>query len=374
MVGLDVLLGGKPLHLPVTPQIMIDESYIVLPPANTVLGIGGVADPTTDLLEACRKARRAGYTLAVTHHPAQPPAPGLMELADMVRIDMQPLEGAPDGADLALPTGHTAWPPDNCRALIEQTTGHGVTLMACGIETQDDFQRAVRIGFDRVQGAFFQKPERIAGRPLTGANAIRMELLAELGKAELDFERIETVIKRDTALCYTLLKYLNSAALGIRNRITSIHQALVLLGERPLRRWGALVAITAMSSDKPAELLVTSLVRARFCERLGRMHGLDEHGLDLFLIGLLSSLDALLDMPMEQALASLPVNEPVREVLLGHHDGPLSRVYALTSASERGAWGTVSGLCAQMNIVHHEVVMLYYDTLRWVHGLYRSAA
>ena len=344
------------MFLNITAQVLLDESYIVLPADQTVLELEADAVDAADaqaLLDACGKARRGGYMLALDNfqHGTEP-CP-LLEVADVIKIDYSR-------------TGY-----DACRALLERMRGREVAMLASRIESNRAFEQAVELGFDYIQGFFFCQPEMICSRTIDGADTIRMRFLAELARPELDFEQIEAVIKSDTVLTYSLLKYLNSPACGIRNRVTSIHQALVLLGERPLRRWGALVAVAAMSGNKPGELLITSLVRAHFCESLAPMCGLQERSLDLFLIGLLSTLDAITDIPMAQALMALPLDDEVRQVLLGDHAGPLGHVYALAHASERGAWGTAGAVCGRLHLVQHEVVKLYYDSLRWVHDLFR---
>ena len=114
----------------------------------------------------------------------------------------------------------------------------------------------------------------------------------------LDLGRIEEIIKGDIALSCGLLRYLNSAALGLGHRIDSIRQAIVMLGDKQLRRWGALVSISALGQSKPHQLLITSLVRARFCEHLADILNLQDRALDMYLVGLLSTMDAVLDMPM----------------------------------------------------------------------------
>src|SRR5690606_15450542 len=108
---------------------------------------------------------------------------------------------------------------------------------------------------------------------LLSNQAVCLHLLAELAKPTLDLARIEAVVKSDVALSFALLRYLNSAAMGLGHRIDSIRQALVMLGERPLRRWGFLASIHALGKGKPHQLLLTALVRARFCEQLAERLG-----------------------------------------------------------------------------------------------------
>ena len=145
----------------------------------------------------------------------------------------------------------------------------------------------------------------------------------------------------------------------------SVGQALGLVGERALRKWGALVMKTGVYSKKPSELLVTSLVRANFCEAIAIRQNLPQHQLDMFLIGLLSSVDAVLNMPMAQILEQTCVSDAVRQVLLNDPAAPkeLTRMYALAFACERGAWGTVVKASAGLRLTQGDIATVYYNAL-----------
>ena len=131
------------------------------------------------------------------------------------------------------------------------------------------------------------KPKIIEGRDIAGSKHKYLLFLREVHSPELDYNRLETLIKSDSSLSVKLLRYLNSAGMGVREKISSIKQALVLLGEKPLRKWASLVAMTCLGEDKPSELVRLSLARAEFCELLGDDLRMVGRGLDLFLLGLL---------------------------------------------------------------------------------------
>jgi EAL and modified HD-GYP domain-containing signal transduction protein len=197
-----------------------------------------------------------------------------------------------------------------------------------------------------------------------------MRLLTALGQAEIDFSDVESIIKSDAVLASSLLKYLNSAALGMRQSITSIRHALTLLGERPLRKWGTLVAFAGMCDGKPHELLVASLVRAHFCEGVASAIGQEVQAIDYFLVGLLSTIDAVTDRPMPDALASVSVSEAVRRTLLDDGESSLGCTLALVRACEIGAWASVIRLGSELGLTHRDVAARYYETLKATHAFF----
>jgi EAL and modified HD-GYP domain-containing signal transduction protein len=138
----------------------------------------------------------------------------------------------------------------------------------------------------------------------------------------------------------------------------------VLLGVRPLRKWASLMALSSLRSDKPLELLITCLIRARFCELLGAQAGITDRELDLFLVGLLSTIDALIDRPMESVLAAMRMNDDVKNTLLGK-PSPLSDVYKLVVAYERGRWDEVGTLSQQLKLCGESLTKAYRSALTW---------
>ena len=161
-----------------------------------------------------------------------------------------------------------------------------------------------------------------------------------------------------------MLKFLNSAAFGWRSRVTSLKHALVLLGEGPFRRWASLLAIIGMTDDRPHELALVSLARARFAELLCPAAKLVGRELDAFLVGLLSALDVMVGRPLPELLAEIAVSPEIDAALL-RQDTPLGRVRALALAYESANWSEVSSLAAQLRIPEDVLPDLARQALDW---------
>ena len=208
----------------------------------------------------------------------------------------------------------------------------------------------------------------VTGKDVTPVKANLVRLIQEVNRPELDFDALEALIKREVALSVKLLRYLHSAGFGWRHEVSTISQALRVLGERPTRKWASLVALTLIGEDKPVELVVTSLVRAQFCEELGAEGALPETVADLFLTGLLSTLDALLDRPLEQVLEQMAVSDDIRHALLGG-DNHLADTLGLAVAYDRADWERVELLARKIAFPESRVPEAYRRAVEWVYRI-----
>ena len=170
--------------------------------------------------------------------------------------------------------------------------------------------------------------------PAYNRNCVRF--IAELNCPELDLDRLGAIIKQEVALAVKLLRYLNSAGFGWRHEVTSIKHALRVLGERAARKWCSLMALTVLGEERPSQLVVSSLVRAQFADQVGMEGGPRSRGVDLFLTGMLSTLDVLIGRPMEEALSQIPVSQEIRDTLLGRTT-TLSPTWATTRQQDNKA-------------------------------------
>jgi len=344
----DTLVGGKKAFVNVTRRVLCDALYAVLPPRQTVIELleNVAADPET--LAAVRAARAGGYQIALDDFVARPELAPLVPLAHVLKVDF------------------LATAPEERRRIREDTRGTKIALLAEKVETAAEFRDGQAMGYTLFQGYFFQRPEIISREDIPPSKLTYVRFLRELQAPELDYERIERVIKHDLSLSVKLLKFLNSAAFGWRSRVTSLKHALVLLGERPFRKWASLIAVVGMTDDRPPELALVSLARARFAEQLcaqgaGALAGRE---LDAFLIGLLSSLDAMVGRPLAELLAEIKVSPDIDAAIL-RADTPLGMLRALVVAYEVGAWAEVAALAARLRVPEDALPEIARQSLEW---------
>ena len=348
--GLDALVATKQAYVNVSPRVLTDCLYACLPPTRLVLELLETLHPDAVTLAACSAAKAAGYTLALDDFADQPELAPFVPLVDIIKVDFRV-------ADQAV------------RAQIAQRfAGSDVKLLAEKIETEADFATARDLGYVYFQGFFFCRPEMVSRHDIPGSKLVYLQFLTELNRPELDFGRLERVIKQDVGLSVKLLRYLKAAAFGWRAEITSIKQALALLGERPFRRWASVLTLAALSSDRPAELLTTCLTRARFCELLAPATRFTGRELDLFLVALFSLMDAIVGRPLEELLTDVAL--PVDLVNALNPAGKPSRirdVLALVVAYERAAWHDVDTLASKLQLSDAigKLPALYQEAVAW---------
>jgi c-di-GMP-related signal transduction protein len=317
---------------------------MLLPSTTTVVEVLESVPADPDVLAACRSLKEAGYMIALDDYVAHDPREALAEIADIIKVEML-LTTEPQRATLIKQFG-----PGRCRMLAEK------------IETQGDFVRARDQGFVYFQGYFFRRPEMMNTRDLPAYQLNYLRMLQAVSRPELDVGGLEKLVKAEASVCYRLLRYLNSAIFEFQNEIHSVRHALSILGDRDVRRWVRLVAAVGAGQEKTSDLVLSALVRGRFGELLAPRvpHGES----DLFLLGLLSLIDAMLEMPMAEVLEKIPLDHATKAVLLGQ-PSVLPPVFQLKLAHESGEWEAAAELSGTLHLDSEDVAGFYWQAQRW---------
>jgi c-di-GMP-related signal transduction protein len=336
-----------------TRDLLLNGVAALLPNKSTVIEILEDIEPDETLLKACRELKKAGYTLALDdytiHNEAQR---SLLELADIVKVDFMQST------------------PEESRAIVQKFGNGRGKFLAEKVETLDEFKSALSMGYSFFQGYFFSKPVIVPGKAIPGYKLNYMRMLQETNRRELDFRALERVIKQDMTLCYTLLKYINSAYFGLRDEITSLLSAIVLLGEKEMRRWASLVLFTLMGVDKPPEVVLRSLIRGQMCELLAADLGLKGHESELFLMGLFSMLDVLIGRPLAEILEGMNLTNEVKGALLGQENS-YKDLYDLIVSYESGDWDTCFQKASRLSLDPKSIPETYLKAVDWADEIVR---
>jgi EAL and modified HD-GYP domain-containing signal transduction protein len=233
-----------------------------------------------------------------------------------------------------------------------------VKLLAEKVETQEDYAYCKELGFDYFQGYFFCRPNIVKGRHTPSSKLTIMRLLAKINEPNLDFKDLEKLIIHDVSLSYRILRYINSALYSLSNKVESIHRAITLLGLKAIRSWITILAMSKID-DKPYELMMVALSRAKMCETLADQQRLDPN--TAFTVGLLSTLDALMDKNLDDLLKDLPLSEEINAALLSF-DGPLGKTLHAVLAYERGEWDTALAVSDFSTV---DLSDTYLQAIRW---------
>jgi len=344
LIGLDVLCNGRRAFINCTRDILLKDYITLLPSAQVVIEVLETVPADELVVAACRRMKEAGYAIALDDFAVNDPREALTDLADIIKVDLRSTSSA-DAAAMVKKYG-----PWRCRMLAEK------------VETREEFVAAKKAGFLYFQGYFFRRPEILTAHEIPANQVNYLRMLTAVSQPELHVSVIENLVKSEAALCYRLLRYLNSAAFGFAAEIHSVRHALSILGEREVRRWIRLVATLGAGQGKSSDLVLSALVRARFCELLSPKL---QHGdSDLFLVGMLSLMDTILEIPMKKVVDDIPIDLESKTVLLGQ-PGRLRPFYQLMLAQESGEWQAVSDLSKELHLSETDVAHAHWQALQW---------
>lgn len=346
LFGVRSLTGGKKAFVNVTRDVLVNDVVQMFPKDLIVPEILENIKEEEAVVAACLRLKKAGYEIALDDICASKEREQFESFADFVKIDFRNTDEAAQ------------------RRLAQYYRDMGVRIIAEKVETPGEFKRAVEMGYEFFQGYFFARPEVLSKKGVPGDKLRYMQLVRQINQSELDIQQIESLIKQDVSLSYRLLKYINSAFFGWRVEIRSIRQALVLLGENEIKRWATLVSVTFMGDEKPPALLVTALTRARFCEFLAPQVGMRRDAQDLFLMGLFSLLDAVMDRPLDEILGEVPISPSIVSALLGD-ESEYRAVLDMAICYEKGDWARFSKIAARLGAREDVVPEAYINAVGW---------
>lgn len=318
-----------------------------LPPETTVVLASEAGTATPEYLEALTGLRRDGYTIALDGFTGDPARAAQYRLADILCLDVL---GRGDG---------------ELSALVEAARPFSARLLARRVEDQPTLERCRKLGFALFQGYFFKRPQTLSARKISALERSRLMLFQIIEREEPDLEALTTAIMGDVSLSYRLLTFLNSASYSFTQKVTSIRQAVVLAGWKPVRAWLRLLLLTDLvPSERTRELAYLSAQRGKFFERLAVASGRREEADTLFLMGLFSLLEPIFNLPMEEIIEHLPLPDEVKQALCGADNGT-GRWLALASAIENSDWDLVSDLTTDLGLTAEQISAAYQGSINW---------
>jgi EAL and modified HD-GYP domain-containing signal transduction protein len=320
-IGLETLAGRHPAWVTIARNFLVEIGPPPVRPDRAVLQIKAY-NAREDLLQILQKLARSGYTIALDEYEGQliDNVEELMGLCSIVRVDVSKISA------------------DDLPRVLRVPKMQGATLVATEVGDLAAFERCKALGFTYFQGEYFAQPRTFKHKGVATSGLGALRRLAELTAGDISFEDLERIIASDIGLSLKLLRYVNSAFFALPRTVSSVREALNMLGVRTVRRWATVMVISSIP-DVPDELVALGLRRAHMCEILAGS-ALHEERETLFTIGLFSVADALLSAPMVDVLDSLPFTEEIQAALL-RHEGPKGELLATVAAYERGEFPTL---------------------------------
>jgi len=355
LFGMKVLTGGRRAFVNFTRNLLINDYAKVLPSDQVVIELLEWIPPDDRVVAACRDLRARGYMLALDDYVLNIKHRPLLGLVDIVKVDFRRTS------------------KEHRQELVQSNRNRGIRFLAEKVETRDHYEEARKMGYSLFQGYFFGRPETLQSRDIPAYKHSYYHLLQEVHQPQPKLAVLEDIIKHESALTYKLLRYLNSAAFAFCMEIRSIRHALAILGLNEVRKWVSIVALAGTATGMPTELMVTSLVRARFAELLAPLAGLAERAPELFLMGLLSMMDVILARPLEKILAEVTVTADVKAALL-NGSSPLRPIHEFVQAYEKGDWDEIVRRSKDLHLIESQVTEAYLDAADWANQTFQVCA
>lgn len=348
-MGTEWLLKGKLAFVNMEASMLMSSFSTLLPPEKVVIEVLETVEVTPEVLERLAELKEAGYRFALDDFQYLPESEPLLPLASFVKLDV---------------LAHT---PAELTNMVKIIRKYPVELIAEKVETPEQFRHCQALGFDYFQGYYFAHPENLAAKIINPVYATVVQLLEKVRQGA-DAKDLEALFKKDVALTFKLLRYINSAGFGLSCEVQSIRHAVSILGMQPLYRWLTLLLVTAGGAPTMPTLARTAITRGRLCELIGKICLSKGDQDNLFIVGVFSLLPAFLEMPMDQVLDRIVIPEKLVDAL-ADRAGIYGPFLALTEAVESGNVDLLESLASSLMVTPNQVSEAHLQALAWVEQL-----
>ncbi|MGG7178659.1 EAL and HDOD domain-containing protein [Clostridium paraputrificum] len=350
-IGLNQLTNNKKAFINFSQGVLLKDIASLLAKETIVIEILENVNPTKEVKANLTELKQKGYTIALDDVIYNYKYREYGDLIDLYKVDFM---------------NTTKEERSSIIRDIREINPNGF-LLAEKIEDEDNYKEALDNGYSYFQGFYFSKPIMILGKDIPIRNTSCLNIMIELLNDEFDMDKIEAIIKSDVSISYKLMKFLNSAVFSFVQKITSIRQGIMLLGQRELKKWLSVVVISEMQSDNDEEVTSSTIIRGRFCELIGSKVNEGKQSL-AFMVGLFSDLDKFIQRSMKDILLDIPVDEEVKQALLGN-ENELSYILRLVQDYESMNLEGIEYYSEKLDIDKRLLMDMYLDSIGWANKL-----
>ena len=346
-IGLRSLAGAGQAFVNFSRDMLLNRSWELFDRDTVVIELLEEVQCDAEVLAACKDLVSAGYKLALDDYVYAPDSAPLLDIASIAKVDMLNRSAA------------------DIEEVTRQLRPFGVRLLAEKVETETVRDVCSGLGYELFQGYLFSRPETLSKTDVAPGQLAIMRLLNLLHDPRTTDRALESAFQSDLALCYKLLRIVNAASVGGKG-ISSIPHAVRLVGRTTLHRWLSVLLVASLGAkgDVSHEVALAAMTRARLCELITASARRSADSGSAFIVGLLSLLDVLLEVPMDKILDRLELDDDVRGALIAH-SGPLAQPLELAEAFERANWSVAHDIAARNNVSDDALSDMYIDALRW---------
>ncbi|MEA5007242.1 EAL and HDOD domain-containing protein [Clostridium tyrobutyricum] len=350
-IGMEKIVGHKKAFINFTENILKSDLYSLIPSENVVIELLEDIVPSEDVINACKILKKNGFTIALDDFVFNDSYTELVKLADIIKVDFLLTKGQERKRVL-----------DTARNINPD-----LKFLAEKVETLDEFNEALSLGYSYFQGYYFSKPQIVKGKKIEGNKLIYLKLIKELSSKKFSLENIQNLIKKDVSMSYEILKLINSAKYYFKNKIKSINHAVSLLGENEIKKWLYFICMKPICSNRPQIVMLESLLRAEFLEKLAKKTTLSKNSSNFYLMGIMSLMDVILQMPLVKVLDELMISRDIKYALTGRESNYYSKMLDIVISFRTGNWDKSMLMASSyFNLNCRDLQNCYMESIRWV--------
>nr|WP_312291214.1 HDOD domain-containing protein [Clostridium chromiireducens] len=345
---------NKKAFINFTEELIKEEIATILPSDYVVIEILENIEPTDEVINACKKLKNKGFTLALDDFVFDKKYMKLIEMADIIKIDFKITKGY-----------------ERKKILELKKVNNKIKFLAEKVENKEEYDEALGLGYSYFQGYYFSKPIVLSTKDIPTNKDTALKILKLINKEDFEFNHLEDLIMKDVGISYKLIKLINSSAFFMKNKVTSIKYAISLLGRKEIVKWLYVVLLNDLKENNTNELLKVSLQRAKMCEAISNMSGYNERSYSAYMVGLFSVMDAILGCPIEVILKELFLSDEIKEGLIEEANS-LNKILKLAIYYERGQWEKVTICAEEMQIDINKLAGAYLESVKWTDETLRT--
>lgn len=349
-LGIEKISGQKPCFINFTEELLIKRIPASFPSNKLVVEVLENVQVSDEVVASCRFLKDKGYQIALDDFIYDRKFTPLIEMADIVKIDVR------------------LTPLNTIHKTLHFLQPYRIKLLAEKVESRNEFELANKLGFKYFQGYYFSRPESVEIKEVNATKLNLINLLAEVSKKTTDTNRLHKIISADIAISYKLLRFLDSAYFYRLQKVKTVKHAIAYLGEVELRRFVLLVLVSELASDQPDELIRLAVVRAKFLELMVQGSSMEHLAPELFLVGLFSLLDVMLNVSMTDVMGKLPLDDDMKEALIDCQ-GPCAPFLRIAIAYERNQERQLLAAIEKIGIDANQLSQWYLEAVHYVQGL-----
>lgn len=352
------IFGQNQIFLTFTPTLLLRNTPKIFQKDKVIIQIGDNLIIHPLAMTIIEKYHKQGYRFAINDFQFTPKYFSMLEYASYIRISLK------DNAKTKEITSI-----DN---IVRMAHGMGKKCIITGVNTKENYEFAKEIKADYVEGDYIAQTMTVKADKGEYIQGNFFQLVVAVAKEEPDMAEIEDIISRDAWLTYSILKLVNSAYFALPKRTASIRQAIMTMGISQLRQWVYMLSLKNSDGDASSEILKISFLRAKFSQKLAKMvNSMEFSASEAYMMGMFSTLDYMVDAPIEEILAEIPVSEQIKKGII-NKEGISGKIFNMVICYEKADWKRCKEISQELNLSVSSLSQIYINCVEEVNSIWEN--